>query len=83
MALSLQMVQRLWPTKFAFWPKGWLLPAETGKLESWMRKHPTETVRAGQYRAVVGERAVTDEHRTALRLLANGGTTLETPSKTT
>ena len=50
MALSLQMVQRLWPTKFAFWPKGWLLPAETGKLESWMRKHPTETVRAGHHR---------------------------------
>ena len=54
MALSLQMVQRLWPTKFAFWPKGWLLPAELGKLERWMRKHPTETVRAGQYGVVQG-----------------------------
>jgi len=44
MALSLQMLQRLWPDRFSFWPRSWLLPKETEKLERWMRKHPDQTV---------------------------------------
>mmetsp|Transcript_27763 Transcript_27763/g.69733 ORF Transcript_27763/g.69733 Transcript_27763/m.69733 type:complete len:729 (+) Transcript_27763:40-2226(+) len=44
MALALRLLQGLWPTKFRFWPKSWLLPAETDKLRSWLRKHSGNTV---------------------------------------
>eukprot|EP00930_Biecheleria_cincta_P056698 TRINITY_DN42773_c0_g1_i1.p1 TRINITY_DN42773_c0_g1~~TRINITY_DN42773_c0_g1_i1.p1 ORF type:complete len:689 (-),score=158.28 TRINITY_DN42773_c0_g1_i1:707-2746(-) len=44
MALALRMLQQLWPEKFRFWPKSWLLPAETDLLARWMDKHKNQTV---------------------------------------
>lgn len=44
MALGLRFLQRLWPEKFSFWPKSWLLPAEIEKLKDWLEKHKGETV---------------------------------------
>ncbi|CAE8603606.1 unnamed protein product, partial [Polarella glacialis] len=44
MALALRLLQQLWPSKFRFWPKSWLLPAESELLSNWMEKHKGETV---------------------------------------
>ncbi|CAE7660137.1 TTLL11, partial [Symbiodinium pilosum] len=44
MALALRLLQKLWPEKFRFWPKSWLLPAETDELCQWLDKHKASTV---------------------------------------
>jgi len=44
MALALRLLQQLWPEKFRFWPKSWLLPAEIEQLKAWMGKHKDKTV---------------------------------------
>jgi len=44
MALALRLLQKLWPQKFRFWPKSWLLPAETDELCGWLDKHKGSTV---------------------------------------
>ncbi|OLP82201.1 Tubulin polyglutamylase TTLL11 [Symbiodinium microadriaticum] len=44
MALALRLLQKLWPQKFRFWPKSWLLPAETDELCQWLDKHKGSTV---------------------------------------
>mmetsp|Transcript_69800 Transcript_69800/g.214038 ORF Transcript_69800/g.214038 Transcript_69800/m.214038 type:complete len:748 (-) Transcript_69800:76-2319(-) len=44
MALGLRLLQKLWPEKFSFWPKSWLLPAEMDQLRRWLGKHKGDTV---------------------------------------
>jgi len=44
MALALRLLQKLWPQKFKFWPKSWLLPAEIDPLKRWLTKHKSSTV---------------------------------------
>lgn len=44
MALALRLLQALWPAKFSFWPKSWLLPAETEELRHYLRTHRSATV---------------------------------------
>jgi len=44
MALALRLLQQLWPEKFRFWPKSWLLPAEIEPMKAWMGKHKDKTV---------------------------------------
>eukprot|EP00928_Gymnodinium_smaydae_P010868 TRINITY_DN14093_c0_g3_i1.p1 TRINITY_DN14093_c0_g3~~TRINITY_DN14093_c0_g3_i1.p1 ORF type:complete len:691 (-),score=162.12 TRINITY_DN14093_c0_g3_i1:68-2140(-) len=44
MALALRLLQKLWPEKFRFWPKSWLLPAELDALGTWLEKHKGDTV---------------------------------------
>eukprot|EP00929_Paragymnodinium_shiwhaense_P008713 TRINITY_DN112679_c0_g1_i1.p1 TRINITY_DN112679_c0_g1~~TRINITY_DN112679_c0_g1_i1.p1 ORF type:complete len:737 (+),score=189.07 TRINITY_DN112679_c0_g1_i1:50-2212(+) len=44
MALALRLLQKLWPEKFKFWPKSWLLPAEMETLKIWLTKKAEETV---------------------------------------
>mmetsp|Transcript_71668 Transcript_71668/g.171150 ORF Transcript_71668/g.171150 Transcript_71668/m.171150 type:complete len:642 (+) Transcript_71668:63-1988(+) len=44
MALSLRLLQKMWPEKFRFWPKSWLLPAEADQLCTYLDKHKSETV---------------------------------------
>mmetsp|Transcript_37470 Transcript_37470/g.74309 ORF Transcript_37470/g.74309 Transcript_37470/m.74309 type:complete len:732 (-) Transcript_37470:138-2333(-) len=44
MTLALRLLQQLWPEKFRFWPRSWLLPAETEQLKAWMGKHKDKTV---------------------------------------
>lgn len=39
MALALRLLQKLWPEKFRFWPKSWLLPNETDQLKRWLGKY--------------------------------------------
>eukprot|EP00913_Durusdinium_trenchii_P021000 g19733.t1 len=35
---------KMWPEKFRFWPKSWLLPAEVDELCTWLDKHKSDTV---------------------------------------
>ncbi|CAE6947884.1 TTLL11 [Symbiodinium natans] len=44
MALALRLLQKLWPEKFRFWPRSWLLPAESDELCHWLDKHKGSTV---------------------------------------
>ncbi|CAK9115362.1 Tubulin polyglutamylase TTLL11 (Tubulin--tyrosine ligase-like protein 11) [Durusdinium trenchii] len=44
MALALRLLQKMWPEKFRFWPKSWLLPAEVDELCTWLDKHKSDTV---------------------------------------
>eukprot|EP00927_Polykrikos_kofoidii_P036811 TRINITY_DN31052_c0_g1_i1.p1 TRINITY_DN31052_c0_g1~~TRINITY_DN31052_c0_g1_i1.p1 ORF type:complete len:747 (-),score=176.38 TRINITY_DN31052_c0_g1_i1:56-2296(-) len=44
MTLALRLLQQLWPEKFRFWPKSWLLPAETEQLRGWLTRKKGETV---------------------------------------
>lgn len=44
MALALRLLQKMWPEKFRFWPKSWLLPAEVDELSTWLDKHKSDTV---------------------------------------
>merc|ERR1719331_1668608 len=39
MALALRLLQKLWPEKFRFWPRSWLLPAELESLRQHLTKH--------------------------------------------
>jgi len=43
MALALRLLQKMWPEKFRFWPKSWLLPAEVDELCGWLDKHKSDT----------------------------------------
>jgi len=44
MALALRLLQKLWPEKFRFWPKSWLLPAELDRLRQHLDAKRGETV---------------------------------------
>lgn len=44
MTLALRLLQQLWPEKFRFFPRSWLLPLETTKLRDWLSRHKGETV---------------------------------------
>merc|ERR1711998_344166 len=42
MALSLRLLQQLWPTTFTFWPQSWILPDDFPQLAIWMEEQHTE-----------------------------------------
>lgn len=44
MAVALRLLQQLWPERFRFWPRSWLLPTQTDQLRSWLSSHPGQTV---------------------------------------
>ena len=51
MALAIRLLQQMWPEKFSFWPRSWLLPNEIELLSAWLQKHKVRRPSGGAMEA--------------------------------